>query len=171
MKRVIVHPDRCYGCRTCEAACVTAHRIPADAEVSTEAIMAHYVDAMDRTRIWVEAEPITRAPVPINCRHCIEPACVNVCSTGALQQTGDEGVVVNHTEKCAGCWMCIMVCPFGAITRMGGVALKCDLCIQRGTPACVAACPNEALELVEVEVLAGDRRERTTTHIIGGGPS
>ena len=63
-----------------------------------------------------------------------------------------NAVHVDH-EKCVGCWMCIMVCPFGAIQRgtvEKKVASKCDLCVDREIPACVENCPNEALVLVEV---------------------
>jgi Fe-S-cluster-containing hydrogenase component 2 len=31
------------------------------------------------------------------------------------------------------------------------VASKCDLCIEAEEPACVVHCPNEAIQLVEVE--------------------
>lgn len=43
-----------------------------------------------------------------------------------------------------------MVCPYGAITvdKTGRkIASKCDLCADRGQPACVDACPNRALVL------------------------
>jgi carbon-monoxide dehydrogenase iron sulfur subunit len=46
-----------------------------------------------------------------------------------------------------------MICPFGAI-RMDeerGKAVKCDLCPERETPACVEACPNRALVFEEME--------------------
>jgi len=68
------------------------------------------------------------------------------------------------TQKCMGCWTCILACPNGALTRDNGdkngnkVVAKCDLCPGLDVPACVANCPNEALVFVEddvVEELAG----------------
>ena len=43
--------------------------------------------------------------------------------------------------------MCVMVCPFGAIVMdiEEKNALKCDMCPDRDTPACVEACPTKAL--------------------------
>ena len=62
-------------------------------------------------------------------------------------------LVVHDTEKCMGCWTCIMVCPYGAIKMDGSspkVIAKCDLCSELDVPACVANCPNEALVYKEV---------------------
>ena len=62
------------------------------------------------------------------------------------------GAVLHNREQCVGCWMCVMVCPYGAIQRdLNGkkVASKCDLCMGKETPVCVTKCPNEALEYRE----------------------
>jgi carbon-monoxide dehydrogenase iron sulfur subunit len=63
----------------------------------------------------------------------------------------DSGAVAVDPYKCSGCWTCIMVCPYGAITRDidKGIVAKCDLCPGRDVPACVANCPNEALVWIE----------------------
>ena len=52
-----------------------------------------------------------------------------------------------------GCWTCVMVCPYGAIKidQQGRVIAKCDRCTELEVPACVANCPNAALELIEVK--------------------
>jgi carbon-monoxide dehydrogenase iron sulfur subunit len=44
-----------------------------------------------------------------------------------------------------------MACGFGAIKRhpVKEKIVKCDLCPDRDVPACVAACPNEALVFEE----------------------
>ena len=47
--------------------------------------------------------------------------------------------------------MCVMVCPFGVITRNTEgkkIASKCDLCIG-ANPVCVKNCPNEAITYEE----------------------
>lgn len=167
MRRILVHPEWCLGCMTCEAACVTAHRLPGS-PLTTEAIVQAYtLPAMRTSRIWVEASQGDLTPAPVTCRHCLEPACVAVCSVGALQQEGADQAVVNQQERCAGCWMCVMVCPFGGVDKCGKIALKCDLCQGRDRPACVEACPNSALEWVEVEPLAAGRRRRTASLTTG----
>jgi Fe-S-cluster-containing hydrogenase component 2 len=48
-------------------------------------------------------------------------------------------------EKCTGCGLCAFACPFGVVW-VDRIAHKCDLCRDRdGGPACVAACPAQAL--------------------------
>jgi carbon-monoxide dehydrogenase iron sulfur subunit len=171
MRRILLHPERCLGCLACEAACVAVHKLPG-APLTTEVIMQTFSRAALRTtRIWVAAAPDGYAPIPVNCRHCLEPACVSVCSIGALKQEGANGAVINQEERCAGCWMCVMVCPFGGVDKCGKIALKCDLCPGRAVPACVEACPNDALEWVEVEPLAAQKRTRLAGLVAGGKPT
>jgi carbon-monoxide dehydrogenase iron sulfur subunit len=62
---------------------------------------------------------------------------------------------MQRSDRCIGCWTCIMVCPYGVIGRRqdGGrwVAARCDLCPDRAIPACVEACPTRALVYAEAE--------------------
>ncbi len=153
VKAVMVYLDRCYGCLTCSLACAAAH----SASGTITGAMRERVPG----RILVEAAG--KQPVPILCRHCDDAPCVNACMIGAMQQDPVTGLVSNegHTQACAGCWMCIMACPYGAIVqapRGERMALKCDGCRGRETPACVMACPNGALAYVEVDDFAGERR-------------
>ena len=61
-----------------------------------------------------------------------------------------------NEERCVGCWMCLMACEYGAITRNpsvknvprvknNGINHHCDLCPERTQPACVMVCPTGAL--------------------------
>jgi anaerobic carbon-monoxide dehydrogenase iron sulfur subunit len=87
----------------------------------------------------------------LQCRHCDDAPCIEACMTGAMHRDAETGAVLCDAEKCVGCWMCIMVCPVGAVARGANqqVASKCDLCIGVATPVCVANCPNEAIVLEE----------------------
>ena len=86
----------------------------------------------------------------VACHHCDRPACLGACPSGAYEKRRD-GVVVHHPDRCIGCRYCEMACPFGAprYDSSQGVMTKCHLChprLDRGEPpACVAACPTDAL--------------------------
>ena len=73
--------------------------------------------------------------------------------TGALTKDPETGATVHDEDKCVGCWMCVMVCPFGAI-RPGAedkIAVKCDMCPDEDGFECVDACPTGALIICDVE--------------------
>lgn len=141
MKRVYSLEDVCIGCHLCEVACITEHSI------SKEPVKAFlYEKERPISRCTVEERNGGAVSFSTTCRHCDEPACLQACISGAIQK-GEDGRVVIDTEKCVGCWSCVMACPFGSIQRNTGRkrANKCDLCPDRERPACVDACPNRAL--------------------------
>jgi len=147
MKRVYPNKDVCIGCHICELACITAH------SKSKDLILAYTVErgqnGLSSCKHVHEAGPVC---VALSCRHCDEPACVAACISGALRKDPETGRTVYDREKCVGCWSCLMACPYGAIARhpLEPKIVKCDLCHDRpGGPACVAACPNQALKQEE----------------------
>jgi len=91
--------------------------------------------------------------VALQCRQCLEPACVDACFAGGVVKDEITGLVRFDRDRCVGCWSCTMVCTFGAIVRVrdAKVAVKCDRCEDREQPACVAACPTAALVFCEPE--------------------
>jgi hydrogenase-4 component A len=54
---------------------------------------------------------------PVQCRHCDDAPCSRVCPVNAITHQGDA-VVLNET-LCIGCKLCVIACPFGAITPSG----------------------------------------------------
>jgi len=64
------------------------------------------------------------------------------------------GAVLVKEEKCTGCGLCVMSCPYGMIQidPVTAKASKCDLC--GGEPACVEHCPFGALAYLEPEQAA-----------------
>ncbi|MBS7626487.1 4Fe-4S dicluster domain-containing protein [Candidatus Bathyarchaeota archaeon] len=142
MKRIYIKEDMCIGCRLCEVYCLVQH---SKSKKIIKAYKGEYPKPIPR--ILVEEKGYLS--FALQCRHCEDPPCVEACITGAMYRDPDTGAVLCNDIKCVGCWMCIMVCPFGVIMRRkegGEVASKCDLCYGEGTPVCVANCPNEALE-------------------------
>jgi len=142
--RIEADPERCLGCLACEVACVEVHspsdhvpRLKVTKGIGTEARFRGY------------SVPVVPRRFPILCRQCDEPACVTACKTGALWKD-ESGVVRLDRDRCVGCGMCQMVCPYGGVRvdRTAGSAYKCDACVEHGAPACVKACPVHALQLV-----------------------
>jgi len=106
---------------------------------------------------------LMEAHVPRRCMHCDNPPCSGLCPFGVNNKT-PEGAVVIDTDICFGGAKCRDVCPWEIPQRQAGVGLykevapkyagggvmyKCDMCIdliQEGKePACVSACPNQAI--------------------------
>lgn len=158
------NPDLCIGCRTCMIGCVVAH----------EGLHIFEVDP-DSYNFNPKLNVIKTAAitVPVQCKHCENPACMAVCPEKCIHLEKDAVVV--ETDRCIGCKTCVMACPYGAIeivqdgrnrVQIDGsprmIANKCDLCIHsRRGPECVRVCPTEALTLVTEEDLekeAADKR-------------
>ena len=141
MKRIYIKEEVCIGCRLCEIYCLTQHS-------KSKKIIKAYKGEFPRPlpRILVEEEG--HLSFALQCRHCEDAPCLEACITGAMHRDEETGAILWDEDKCVGCWMCIMVCPFGVIKRdMEGkkIASKCDLCLGEEIPVCVANCPNEAL--------------------------
>jgi formate dehydrogenase iron-sulfur subunit len=137
------------------------------------------------------------------CLHCIEPACVAACPTTALERRLD-GPTVFDSSQCIGCRYCVWACPWGVPTADWDTLTpeihKCTHCADRydqpapvsrneqalsdaetksfvdniTNPACVKACPADALKfgnrdemLAEAHRRMGNRPGRYVDHIYG----
>jgi phenylglyoxylate dehydrogenase beta subunit len=89
----------------------------------------------------------------IACNQCSEPACVEVCPTGAIAKSAEDGIVRIAGAKCLGCGLCDLACPYGGIrfNPAAKKASKCDLC--DGDPACRDACPVGAISILKARAL------------------
>ncbi len=152
MKKIFCKIDICLYCRSCELACAVEH-----SETKT---LVHAVSEYPLSRYRIKVEQIDDKgslnhfrTIAIQCRHCEEPLCVQACISGGIHKDEKTGNIMIDNEKCAACWSCIMICPFGVISRHEekGLVVKCDLCSGREIPACVEACPTGALVFCEKE--------------------
>lgn len=137
---------RCTGCRACQVACKDKNRL----DVGT--IYRHAA-----TFSVGEFPKVSAYSYSATCNHCAAPACAAACPTGAIETRKDGAVVINR-EKCSGDGSCTKACPYGIPQILpDGKAGKCDSCYMireaGGLPACVAACPNRALDFGDVEEL------------------
>jgi Fe-S-cluster-containing dehydrogenase component len=150
---VLCDVTRCIGCRSCEIACAEAHGLPVPEPATDGALESSRETSPERwtvvNRYETDAGPVY---VKKQCMHCWQPACTTACLTNAMLKT-HEGPVIWREDKCMGCRYCMVSCPFG-IPKFEYHATnpriqKCIMCwdrLQRGEiPACVAACPVDAL--------------------------
>ena len=123
------------------------------------------------------------------CLHCLEPACVSSCPTTALARRPD-GPVVYEESECIGCRYCLWACPWGVpstdwdsrapkIHKCTHCADRCDQqapaarngqpLTERETqefrsaievPACVKACPADALKYGDRDEMLQEARHR-----------
>ncbi|BAI81536.1 nitrate reductase, beta subunit [Deferribacter desulfuricans SSM1] len=50
--------------------------------------------------------------LPRLCNHCLNPACVASCPSGAIYKRGEDGIVLVNQEKCKSWRYCISACPY-----------------------------------------------------------
>lgn len=162
MKQILVHWERCMGCRSCELACATQH--------SETKNLFSAINELPKPKARVFVEQAEQGKFPLHCRHCQEPQCVSACIGGAMTRDPATGHVLNNPDKCVGCWMCVMVCPFGAIVQDNTrkLALKCDRCSGEDTPSCARSCPTGALVYEDIEVYSQNQRREYLTRFITG---
>lgn len=154
-KRLFVDQSKCLGCKTCELRCAVERG--SVSKVLSEAVQERI---LPRPRVYVEWDG--KNPAPTQCRHCQDAPCLEICSTGAMQRDEKTGCVLVDVDKCLGCWMCVMVCPYGVIapTSEKHAADKCDQCFQMPEPFCVAACPTGALQELAPEEFSAQLQMR-----------
>jgi Fe-S-cluster-containing dehydrogenase component/CRP-like cAMP-binding protein len=154
---MIIDMDRCTRCDDCVRACAATH---------------------NNNPRFLRHGPIEGGFMIANaCLHCQDPVCMIGCPTGAIHRTSAHGRVVINDLTCVGCATCANSCPYNNIQMVTArnadgrpyydratnqpiqKAAKCDLCSTQITgPACVNACPHDALvrmDMREVDTLAG----------------
>lgn len=164
---ILVDTTRCIGCEECVVACKEVNDLGPDRLRPGQ----ERVDSLSETRFTT----ILRRPgnhfVKQQCRHCLEPACVSACLVGAMQKT-PEGPVIYDNELCMGCRYCLTACPYGIPRYEWDEAVpyvrKCNLCYPRlkegKEPACVEACPQQALLFGSRPKLLAEAHRRITEH-------
>ena len=91
------------------------------------------------------------------CHHCLDPACLNACPVDAYEKDPVTGIVKHLDDQCFGCQYCTLACPYDApkFHAGKGIVRKCDMCSDRlavgEAPACVQACPHEAIRIRVVD--------------------
>jgi len=144
----LVNSDACSGCKTCQVACKDKHDLP---------VGLHWRRVFEVTsgewhragEAW--ASSVAAYHLSTSCHHCLNAVCIPVCPTDAITKS-DTGLVLIDEGLCRNCHARELACPYGAIrfNPARNTTTKCDFCadlLDLGRPpACVAACPNRALD-------------------------
>jgi DMSO reductase iron-sulfur subunit len=136
----------CIGCKCCVVACNEQNGNPA---------------AINWRRVG-EIEGgffpyATQTFLSMGCNHCLEPTCLSGCPVDAYSKDPATGIVHHSAEACIGCQYCTWNCSYGVpqYNPERGVVGKCDMCHGRlslgQSPACVTACPEGAIEIVDID--------------------
>jgi nitrate reductase / nitrite oxidoreductase, beta subunit len=84
--------------------------------------------------------------LPRICNHCLNPACVASCPSGAIYKRGEDGIVLINQDVCRAWRMCVTACPYkkSYYNWNTGKSEKCILCYPRleagEAPACMHSC-------------------------------
>lgn len=147
--------DRCTGCKSCVSAC-------------------HSLNGLDEDETWRDTglllgggeAPSWQQTITTACHHCEEPGCLLGCPVAAYEKSPATGIVRHLDDQCIGCSYCILKCPYDVpkFSKSRGIVRKCDMCHQRlavgEAPACVQACPTEAIRIVKVPSTPGAQIQR-----------
>ena len=141
MKQIVIKPEKCIGCRTCELACSFGHFGVFNPKLANIHVFEYEKAAV---------------AIPMMCLQCENPSCLKVCPVNAITRDENNAVVINY-KKCIGCKMCMNACPLGNISYhpLAAKVFKCDLC--GGDPKCVRFCPGHALEFTDTDAVQDKR--------------
>ena len=102
---LIIAPENCTNCHSCELACSLFHE-----EEFNPA----------RARVEVKTWDENTHSAAVMCMQCEEAGCMAICPAGAITEDKATGARLVNQSKCIKCRMCIQICPFGGNFLMSG---------------------------------------------------
>lgn len=161
-----VNLDLCTACKACVTAC-------------------HSLNGLEEEEIWRNVgflhSPPEETPfqqtITTACHHCVDPGCLNGCPVEAYDKDTETGIVRHLDDQCIGCSYCVMKCPYDVpkYSKKKGIVRKCDMCHSRlsvgEAPACVQACPHEAIQIIIVDKEKIRNETKFDTTIVPDAPN
>jgi formate dehydrogenase iron-sulfur subunit len=169
---VLTDTTRCIGCRACEVGCGQANGMLVP-DVQKDKALERVRETSVTQWTVVNRYETSRGAVfaKRQCFHCWQPACASACLTNAMLKT-KSGPVIWREDKCMGCRYCMVSCPFNIpkfeYDSTNPKVQKCILChgrtLEGKKPACVEACPTDALMYGKKRELMEIARNRIYNH-------
>jgi CRP-like cAMP-binding protein/Fe-S-cluster-containing hydrogenase component 2/ferredoxin len=144
---LVIDLEKCTRCDLCVRACADAH----------EGV----------TRLVRDGLRYDKYLIATSCRSCRDPLCMVGCPVGSIRRHPDSLEIIIE-DWCIGCGLCATQCPYGNINlhpfkvvaedpehpgvmkaQIREKATTCDLSREYHEPACVYACPHDALKRIE----------------------
>ncbi len=157
--------DKCTSCKACVTACHSQNGLDEDESWRDVGLL-----------LGGEDEPGWQQTITTACHHCADPECLNGCPVQAYEKSSETGIVRHLDDQCIGCSYCIFKCPFDVpkFSKKRGIVRKCDMCHDRlaegEAPACVQACPTEAIKIVKVNVEEKSKLGQRNLGWLNGAP-
>jgi Fe-S-cluster-containing hydrogenase component 2 len=89
--------DLCIDCKQCEEACEDRH---------------------GAQRLTLGGYELGVLDFVYTCRTCSDARCLSPCEHDAIKRDAHSGEVVIHEDRCIGCSLCALSCPYGAISMI-----------------------------------------------------
>ena len=102
---------RCTGCKTCEMACRDYHDLGVGPAFRTVHEYAGGIWTQNDEGAW--EHDVFAFYVSMSCNHCTNPVCLRFCTSDAIAKD-DFGFVRVDVERCTGCQVCALSCPYHA---------------------------------------------------------
>ncbi|MBF0329742.1 MAG: 4Fe-4S dicluster domain-containing protein [Nitrospirae bacterium] len=135
---MVIRQDRCIDCERCIEACSKTNNV-AEYGYRTNILEKVTPDAIGQKREFIA----------VLCNQCNNAPCVRACPTKATYKDQTNGIVMMAQEKCIGCKVCVLACPYNAryFNEEKHAIDKCNFCydsrLSKGyeRTACSEACP------------------------------
>lgn len=138
---MVIRQNLCIDCEQCLAACRETNNVP-EYGYRTMILEKHVPEAVGQKTEFI----------PVLCMQCNDPPCVRACPTKASYKDENNGIIRIAEEKCIGCKVCMVACPYNAryFNNEKHAIDKCDFCFEarlskgEKLTACANACPTGA---------------------------
>jgi formate dehydrogenase iron-sulfur subunit len=160
-KAFFIDTTVCTGCRGCQVACKQWKGLPGDKTVNRGA----FQNPEDLSFTTLKLVRMSEVEIdkklqwlffPDQCRHCIDPPCVEAAGepTAVFKNKATGAVIYTKVTKDLDADAIVDSCPYNIPRKApDGSLAKCDMCFDRVSngklPACVQTCPTGTMNFGE----------------------